>query len=83
MTGSEWIWLTWGVLTFILELAGLAHLNVLGVQLEPLTTVVRREMGRSTMFVGAVAAFLFWLTFHFLVQTYLPKRFGGKRRWKR
>ena len=80
MTGASVIWLTWAVLTFLLELAGLAHLVVLGVQLEPLTTVVRREMGRSTMFVGALAAFLFWLAFHLLVQTYLPKRFRGRKR---
>jgi hypothetical protein len=79
MTGSTVVWIVWGVLTFALELAGLAHLNVAGVELQPLTTVVRREMGRSTMFVGAVAAFCFWLTFHFLVQTYLPKRFKGKK----
>ena len=79
MTGSTVIWITWGVLTFALELAGLAHLRVGGVELQPLTTVVRREMGRSTMFVGAVAAFLFWLLFHFLVQTYLPKRFGRRK----
>ena len=79
MTGSTVIWLSWAVVTLTLELAGLAHLNVAGVQLESLTIVVRREMGRSTMFVGAVAAFCFWLAFHFLVQTYLPKRFKGRK----
>ena len=79
MTGSAYVWIGWAVVSLTLELAGILHLNVAGVEFEPLTIVVRREMGRSTAFVGAVAAFLLWLAFHFLVQTYLPKRFRGKR----
>ena len=79
MTGSAYVWIGWAVVSLILEAAGILHLRVAGVEFEPLTIVVRREMARSTAFVGAVAAFLLWLAFHFLVQTYLPKRFRGKK----
>lgn len=62
------VWTAWAAGSLALELLGVFHVG----PLEPLTTVVRREMFRSTIFTSALAAFLLWLVFHFLYQTYLP-----------
>ena len=72
MRVSTWIWTAWAAGSLVLELLGVFH--VWG--LDPLTDVVRREMFKSSIFTGALGAFLLWLVFHFLVQTYLP-HFGG------
>lgn len=69
---STRIWTIWAIGSLVLEFLGVFH--VFG--LDPLTDVVRREMFRSSWFTGALGAFLLWLPFHFLVQTYLP-HFGG------
>lgn len=72
MQTSTIVWTVWALGSLALELLGVFHVG----PLEPLTDVVRREMFRSSIFTGAVAAFLLWLLFHFLYQTYLP-HFGG------
>lgn len=72
MRTSTLIWTVWALGSLVLELLGATRFD----SFEPLTDVVRREMFRSSIFTGALAAFLLWLVFHFLVQTYLP-HFGG------
>ena len=60
-------WLVLAVLALGLEVTGLAGWH----GFRPLTSIVRGEMRRSSVAAGAVAAFLLWLAYHFLVQTYL------------
>ena len=72
MRTSTLIWTVWALGSLVLEILGVTHFD----SFEPLTDVVRREMFRSSIFTGALGAFLLWLVFHFLVQTYLP-HFGG------
>lgn len=72
MKFSTNVWTVWAAGSLVLEMLGFFGVG----GFEPLTDVVRREMFRSSIFTGALAAFLLWLVFHFLVQTYLP-HFGG------
>ena len=62
------VWLTLAIVALCAEATGLAGLH----GWRPLTTIVRGEMRRDRAVTGVVAAFLLWLVFHFLVQTWIP-----------
>ena len=70
MSATAAYWLVWVLAGVGLELAGLAGLRFRGHQLRPLTAVVRGDMRRWHLFAYALAAFLGWVCWHFLVATY-------------
>lgn len=61
-------WITLAVLALAAEGSGLAGFH----HWRPLTMIIRGEMRKDSAVTGAVAAFLLWLVYHFLVQTWIP-----------
>lgn len=61
-------WITLGVLGVLAEVTGLLGWH----HWRPLTQIIRGEMRKDSAVTGIVAAFLLWLVYHFLVQTWIP-----------